>query len=296
MMKPRPQGKIIFLAITFCALVAAGWLLWREYRTATEAMILLAQKRQEREWLCSRSPALSRVNELAIAQDVASASRELAAMQAGLPGTVSSLFASPPPATSIEAYVDLATFKERLRIRATRARVGLKAGEEFGFATYATEGPAANAIPVVHQQRIAVQILIETLWESAPATLLAVRRERPKIDPTRDQQSRPQDFFQIPDSLSLRQDGKVVTEAFRVEFTGQTMVLRGFLSKLAGSDQPFVVRSVEVEPVVMVSATEAKGAGTSVTAQEVLARQHDSRFTVTLELILRADTAARTSG
>jgi hypothetical protein len=295
-MKPPPRGNRYFWTTYFIIMVTAGWLLWWEQRTAMRAMTQLVERKQERARLARRSPALSRDNEMALDQEVAVAAEELAEMQAGLQATVRRLLAPPPPANSIEAFVELATFKERLRLGAAQAGVRLKPDEHFGFATHATEGPGADAIPEVHRQRLAVQILIETLWNSGPGSLLAVRRERPKSDPSDSQQSRTQDFFEIPATMSLREKGQVEAESFRLEFTGHTKTLRGLLNKLASSKQPFVVRSVEVEPVSVVSPANSADASVSGTSLAPLTKQNASRFSVTLELILWAGAAAHNSG
>jgi hypothetical protein len=48
--------------------------------------------------------------------------------------------------------------------------------------------------------------------------------------------------------VSVRVPPYVDSTAFRIVFTGQTTVLRGFLNRLASFELPVLVREVEVEP------------------------------------------------
>lgn len=273
-------------ALSLGLLAAEGWLLQRSRQAAARALTDLEQKKQERDSLARQSPALSPENEAALAADVAQASRLLAELRPALQGKAPSLFAPPPPAKSIDAFFDLADFIEKLRTKAGQAQVVLKPDERFGFAAHANEGPAAEQIVAVHHQRLAVQYLVETLLESRPLALLAVRRGRPAGTGPREERSRADDYFEIDPPLSLRQAGQVETEAFRLEFTGQTAALRNFLNSLAAYRQPVVIRSVEVEPLTATPAAPAAAAGSSVP----LVRPSLSKFAVTVEFVHLTDT------
>lgn len=262
----------------------------RESRVAAgRALASLEQKKQERDWLARQSPALNPENEAAIAADLAATNRLLAELRASLQGKDPTVFATPAPAKSIDAFFALADFVEKLRTRAAQAQVPLKPDERFGFATHMNEGPVVGQLPAVHRQQLATQYLVETLLESRPLALLAVRRERPDAGGPRVSGDRAEDFFVLDPAMSIRQPGQVDSVALRVEFTGQTAALRNFLNSLATFRQPVVVRSVEVEPLATAAysgtTTQPATAGSPVP----LVRQSLSKFAVTVEFVLLAD-------
>ncbi len=285
-MNRQPQRYLLTTVVALCLvfIVAEVWLLQRSRQAATRALTALNHKKQERDRLARQSPALSVENEAAIVADVATASRMLAELHTTLQDKDATLFVSTPPANSIDVYFELANFVEKLRTRAAQAQVLIKPDERFGFAAHANEGPGAEQIAAVHRQRLATQYLVEILLESRPLALVAVRRERPGDEISGAQLlNRADDYFALDRQLSLRQPGLVETEAFRLEFTGQTAALRGFLNTLATLRQLIVVRSVEVEPV-----PNALGKVPLSTVDEPvpLVKASVSKFSITLEFAM----------
>jgi hypothetical protein len=122
------------------------------------------------------------------------------------------------------------------------------------------------------------------LLESNPQALLAVRRERPGAEAARDSRARADDFFEWDRALTLRQPRLIESDAFRLEFSGQTGTLRGFLSSIAQNRLPFVVRCVDVEPWHAESAVPAAALPTAPRATGPLVKPILSKFGVTLEL------------
>lgn len=283
MNRPPPIG-IFTPAMVLCLVLIAGevWGLRESRVAASRTLASLEQKKQERDWLAHQSPALNPENEAAIAADLAATNRLLAELRASLQGNDPTLFATPAPAKSIDAYFELANFVDKLRIRAAQAQVVLKPDERFGFATHTNEGPVVGQLPAVHRQQLATQYLVETLLESSPLALLAVRRERPVIDGPRDSRDRADDFFVLDPALSIRQPGQVESAALRVEFTGQTAALRNFLNSLVTFHQPAVVRTVEVEPLTASDASAPSAANSS----GPLVSHGLSKFAVTVEFVL----------
>lgn len=285
---------------------AEGWLWSRHYRESRRTLAALAQKRQERDWLAGQSPALSEANEQAITRDLANTQKVLAALRAALGGREGGAIA-PPPAKAIDLFFDLAAFVEKARELAARAHVTTKADERFGFASHAHEGPAAELVPAVFRQGVVVQYLVEALIEARPQALLAVQRERPLTAARRVERNQPsppgaaplaspvaasakgEDFLEFNPALSVRVPGQVDSDAFRLEFTGQTAALRTLLNTLATFKLPVIVRSVEVEPL----ATEAAPVGPGPDAASLpagapvpLGAQNSSRFAVIVEYVL----------
>ena len=288
------------LAVCGLALVAEGWW-WQEARQqAGRALDGLEQKKQEREWLARQTPALTEANEQALAQDLAQAVKVVAGLRVVLQAGAGKVPANPPPTKSIDAYFDIAAFVEKTRTLAARAQVMIKPDERFGFATHTNEGPEADLVPTVYRQRRAAQFLVEALLEARPGVLLSVQRERPltAAQLARRNQPRPTgaatgaalmnggglaaDFFELGAPSSLRLPGRIESEAFRFEFTGQTPALRAFLNSLATAPTPVIVRRVEVERLTAETfspATLPAGAPVPLVAQNL------SKFAVVVECV-----------
>lgn len=288
-------GAVLVLAVL--ALAAEAWYLQRAREQAAQALAGLEQKQQERDWLARQSPALSEANEQAIAQDLVHAARTLAGLRSALQPREGRLPAPAVPAKPIDAFFDLAAFVEKTRALAARAQVMIKPEERFGFATHSNEGPAEELVPAVFRQRWAAQHLVEALLEARPRVLVGVQRERPLTVGQRAQRNQPgqpgtaaanpaagatADFFDFDGANSLRVPGRVESEAFRLEFTGQTQALRAFLNSLAALPRPVIVRRVEVEPLTTESAAAAAPAAG---APVPLVTQNLSKFAVVVECV-----------
>lgn len=293
-LKRNPRlGSVLLLG--GLALAAEAWL-WREARQqAARAQAGLAQKKQERDRLERQTPALSPANEKATAQDLDQAAGVLAGLRAALQGRDGKMPAGPPPSKPIDLYFDIATFVERTRALAARAQVRLRPDERFGFAAQANEGPVADLVPAVHRQRQLAQFLVEALLEAHPRDLLSVQRERPLTAAQRNSAGQPDgpggtappdgdgagsDFFAWDARDSLRLPGRIESDAFRLEFTGQTPALRAWLNSLASAPMPVIVRRVEVERLT----TEPPAAVAAAAGAPVpLVARNFSKFTVVVE-------------
>ena len=290
------------LLLAVAALATGAWLLQRERQQARHAVAALKQKKQERDRLARQSPALDEGNEQAMGRDLAGAEKMLAAWQSVLQGRDAQLLAAEPPDKSIDAYFNIAAFVEKTRALAARAQVTLKPDERFGFAAHAREGPGTELAPAVFRQRIVLQYLVETLIEAHPQAVLTVQRERPLTLVQRTQRNhlapvgangtgpgapygQPGDFFAFDRNISLRVPGLVDSEAFRLEFTGQTRTVRAFLNSLASFRLPLVVRSVEAEPLSVTAPAADPALPPAPGAPVPLVAQNHSRFAVVVEFI-----------
>lgn len=299
----------LWLALSALLLVAGG-ILTRQYQAeSVRALRALEQKQAERDWLARQHPAPSEENTRAVAAELTTATRNLAALRSALQGRAPAALTAPPaPAKPIDGYFELAAFIETTRALAARQQVTLKDDEHFSFATYRNEGPEPDLLPAVHRQRLLVQHLVENLLEARPRELLAVQRERPLTAGQRQMRSTPSpagktaaadtpppragevaaDFFAPDPQLILRAPGLYDGEALRVEFTGQTGTLRAFLNTLANFQLPLLVRSVEVQPLSIGAATppeEMAAAPGRSTAPVPLVTQNLSKFAVIVEFI-----------
>ncbi len=158
---------------------------------------------------------------------------------------------------------------------------------------------------MVLRQRAALQYLIGMLIEARPITLLSVQRERPatvRQRTLRDQPSaesnahrstakgeEPADFFDIAPATSLRIPGRVGTEGFKLEFSGQTRVLRDFLNGLVADSAPFVVRSIEADPLASSATSVAGMPAARATDSIVIVAAGVSRFKIVVELVTLFD-------
>lgn len=293
----RKRNPVIALALLVCVGAVTGQALflrklWQQQRRAS---VTLEQRQQERNWLARQSPAPSEENVSALEADVVAAELNLANLRAALQGK--GRWLADAPQRPLDAYFGLATLVERMRALAVRQQIVLRPDECFAFATYANEGPAVDHLVAVHRQRTIVEHLVESLFEARPRALLAAQREYPLTEAQRvAQRATPDseavraerfsgqagDFFTADPRLRLRVAGLVESEAFRLEFTGQTKTLRTFLNTLSVYRLPLVVRSVEVEPL------PAEGGGVTepgFDAAVPLVGQTFSKFTVVVEFV-----------
>jgi hypothetical protein len=287
-MKRFNQGFLPFAAALSLVLVGAEfWLLQRARAEAERALSALEQKKQERDWLERRSPAPTAETEAAVNAALSAVLRRLDDLRDGLQAGPAGMAAQPGASKPTEAFFELAGMIERARAQAIAQRVTLRPEERFGFSAYAHEGPAAGLLGPVRRQQIAVQSLLEPLFESRPLALLGVRRTagpQAGLPAARDAE----DFFLLDSGLSLHRPGLIETEPVRLEFTGQTSTLRTFLTGLASLREPMIVRSVEVEP--WIAASSSRPAGSE--APPPLVRQSLSKFAVTVEWVRLAGAAA----
>ncbi len=306
----RNPFPAVLVFLTVALLAGEAWLLQKAQQDEKRARVALEQKKQERDWLARQSPAPSEENRLKIEADLAGAREVEAALRSALQGKERDWLAKPVPAKSIDAYFDLAAFVEKMRTQAARAQVMIKADEHFAFATHANEGPEADLLPAVFRQRLVLQRLLDELLAARPRALLAVQREHPVTTAQRTARQNPPvatpgavaapppvslarkgdvaaDFFEPDNQLSLRQPGVIGTEAFRLEFTGQTPALRAFLNSLATFKVPLIVRSVTVESLNTEAVTTAVAEADSPAgnAPVPLVAQNLSKFTVVVEYV-----------
>ncbi|HVT72967.1 MAG TPA: Amuc_1100 family pilus-like protein [Lacunisphaera sp.] len=302
-MQPRRRITVIALVALAMAAGVEGWYWQDRARAARRALARLEAKLVERERLAHASPAPTAECEVDVRARIDAVRGELAKLRAEF-NEAAVVPAGPAPSKPVEAYFEIVAFVERARATAAAAQVAVRAGERFGFATHAREGPRPDLAEVVSRQRAELQRLLDALFDSQPRALLAVQRERPEavtgrarrdqlagaaavaatIAPARNEGV--EDFFELDPRLSIREPGVVETDAFRLEFTGRTATLRRLLNRLAASRCPLVVRAIEAEPV---PDERPASAAAGVAAGPVLVVSPNlSRFTVIVEMLVSA--------
>lgn len=287
-------------------IVAETALLANRQRTAKIARLILTEKQQEHDAIHRLSPSLTEENARAMAADTVKASQMLTSLRQTLAekGGAAEFLRAPWPVTRMDAYLEIAAFVEKTRALAAKAKVAVNPDECFGFATCAHQGPEGEYLrPVVRQCRI-MQCLLERLIDTRPCALLAAQREPPLGAAQRaacGAENRPagrsgpgavpvasmprvdsRDFFNWDRKMSVSVPGCIDTEAFRLQFTGPTSVLRVFLNALVAQNPSLFVCLVEAEPVAASGPALPAGADGS-TSSVLLVRSTMSKFTVVIE-------------
>lgn len=308
------------LGVLGLAALAAGWAIYDRHEAAEKSAARFRAKQAEVTAMQAVRPAPTEASKAAIEADLARTEAALAKMREELKvrGPVAeALRNTKPPAGPTEVFFNLETFVEQMRRKAEAAGVKTKAGERFGFNTYARTGPDRELIPPVFRQRQVTEYLLNALIDARPSELVALHRERPLTKaeqnavasgqalPTSNQTGSgnnpgSSDFFEIDRRISARVPGFVSATAFRMTFVSETRTLRALLNKLAEFELPLVVRSVEVEPAAKQATTPPPPPANSLssifgpTAPTVpaeppkakpLVERVLSTFTVTVELI-----------
>jgi len=270
------SNPIFFSTLIVIGAVALGegWCIFDRSQAAKKSYALLVKKRGELAALEGINPFPNATNKAAVEADLLRTQAALATMREELKGrgpTAEQLRNAKVPAEPTDIFFDLANFVEKSRDEAKKAGVRIKADERFGFSAYASAGPEREMIPQVFRQRQIAQYLLEALFAAKPAELVSLQRERPLIPaqqtavsvgqsiPASAAVSDPSgpnaDLFEIDPRISARVPGFVNATAFRLAFIGETESLRTLLNKLAAFELPLVVRSVEVEPASISTAT-----------------------------------------
>ena len=296
-MSRQRQSPLVFGIATLmaAAVIAEGWLLIDNSRTAKTATLTLARRQREWRRLAGLKPPPTTAQADIIEADLTRAGAALAALDEELsnrePSAIEGATADPAAISRTDAFIELAGFVRSMRELAGRTGVGVRAEEYFGFSAYAHEGPAPEYIASLLRQRCFSGYLLENLFASRPEQFVALQRARlPKG--RRDAAAASQsgganasaeaDVFAIDSWLSIREADVVETTAFRVTFAGYTASLRGFLNRLASCELPVVVRGVEVEPVKE-SSPRHHHPSSGLDSLAMIVRPARSRFSVTVE-------------
>ena len=329
------NNPAFFTSLLFIGAVTAGeaWLIYSQRAETNRLIGEVQQKRDVLQRFSTSNPFPSKENSTAIEADRVRAQETLAGIRKALQASselVERYASAKVPATSTDAFFDLASFVERMRESATKADVVIPQGSWFGFSTYSSTGPTQELIEQVFRQRQYVEYLVGALLESKPREIRAVERSRPLTAAQREAlknaaagggaipDSSPgtsgdaaADFFVIDSRSSAKNEGFVDTLPFRLTFTGTTEVLRTFLNELALFKLPVVVRSVEVSPLDKsltgphveaaapkpsslfgVFGQDSSSGAAPVSEVKPLVEQIDSVFVVTVEFIKLVDKTA----
>ncbi len=317
-----------YTSLLLIGAVAAGeaWMVYSQRTQVTKLEKEIVRRQQDLAAFARQTPFPSSENVKLVEADLGVAEKTRAEIRGILRATgetAAKLAAVSVPASSTDAYFDIANYVERVRASAQQAGIRLPAENRLGFALYASTGPDRDLIEPVFRQRQYADYLMDVLIAARPREILSLQRERPLTAAQRQQaaaahasgQAAPalppaegNDFFNIDARVSARVPGFVDTSSFRLAFVGTTASLRSLLNELARFELPVVVRSVEVEPLGGTAGSRAGqpapsaspfglfgGDSAEAAAKEEekpIVEQTDSRFVVTVEFIALADKGA----
>lgn len=251
----------VLLGTVILGLVATGgWIGWRRNQLHRAERALLQQSRVL-DAFRDETPLPSLRNVERTNQVVETLSAEVVDLRRQILGdTVERVSDKEAPEERTDLFFELARFVDQMRHRCGELGISLRESEYFGFASYAEAGPEKEFVRSVARQRRAVETLLGELFHARPARFDGLRRERPfsqmpeekgaarrpELPASQGREGSPADFFTLDSAMSLRRSGNVDTLAFRLSFAGETSVLRTFLNRLAGAEEPWWVRQVEV--------------------------------------------------
>jgi hypothetical protein len=322
------SNPLFFSSLLVLGALTAGqaWLVFSQRGQLATANTEIAQKTSTLTNFATQNPFPDQANLAAIKADLEQARKTNAEIREVLRATsdvATTMAAAPVPASSTDAFFDIANFVERIRAAAIAGEVKIDDKNRLGFFTYVNGGPPRELIASVFTQRQHLEYLLGALVKARPAEILTVQRERPL---SVDQQRRireaheageptPQfttggdtnaDHFTIDSRTSSRVPNFVNASAYRLTFRGNTLALRALLNELARFELPVVVRSVEVAPLAagtvaaaaparattslasIFGSAPAAGAAPAVVEKPIV-EQTDSRFSVTVEFVSLVD-------
>lgn len=163
-------------------------------------------------------------------------------------GEAALLAGDPAPGSRTEACASLAAMAQGLRELAASRGICVSPDECYGFAEYAEAGPEMSQLVEVHRQSRVVAAAVRLLVEAQPVEIRGVRRGRGNG----------------PMSGSDGSGGLAGGTTVRLEFCGDTGVLREFLNRLARAEFLPYVRSVEAEPAQRVSVVDGDDSATTL--------------------------------
>lgn len=318
-----------YTSLLLIGAVSAGeaWLVYSQRSQAAKLRTEITQKQDALQAFSRQQPFPSKENVTLVETDrqaVEKTRDEIRNLLRATGETAAKLTAATVPASSTDAYFDIANYVERVRESAQGLNIALPAENRLGFSLYASTGPEKDLIPLVFQQRQFADYLMGVLIAARPREIVSLQRERPLSaaqkqqvadalasgmpSPLANSSSDGGDYFTIDPRTSARVAGFVETTPFRFSFVGTTGSLRSVLNQLAKFDLPVVVRSVEVEPLNKAQAGSGstqtfqsspstpfslfgggETSGATPVVEKPLVEQTDSRFVVTVEFISLVD-------
>ena len=294
---PQYPGWFKWVILLLSVLLVGESALWvHAHGQSRHALARCERLTREMNTLSRATPALDEANTRAIQRETEVAEQVLAAWHEAGPSWNDATSTAPAPGRSLDLFFELLSWVDRTRTRAADAQVSIRPDERFGFASLASEAPPAELAPAVWRQRQRLHYLLELLFAARPRAVWSVQREQPlpaRAGPPQPPESgrataSPNADYFIPEPrLLIRSSGQFSSEAFRLEFAGETPVLRALLRGLASGQAPVLVRSVAVEPLIAAAPIKGNAEVFAASVPGPLVAPTASRFVVVVEWIER---------
>jgi len=304
------RNPYFYLSLGLLLAVAIGGMLYtsRDAERLDQLKEQYESKNKQLQLFLSRSPAPTKANLEILDRNYRQLLEEFRKSQSSLNLSTydANLFFGDPPADSNDAFFMIAKYVEDARRLAVSSGVKTVEGSRYGFDQYENVGPSKEDIPRVHRQTKIMESLLQALFDSGITEFVSIKREASRPDPSKPGKSKTgSEFFHLEGESSIRAASSFDSLAFRLEFKGQSLAMRGFLNRITGSSLPFAINEIEVQLERETSAGEGvrnsiiknpflsdENADFNASAVKVpIISENESLFFVTLEFIELVDDA-----
>ena len=309
------RNPFFYLTLGLLLVVAIGGMLYtsKDADRLEQLKDQYESKDKQLQLFLSRSPAPTNANLAVLDRNYEQLMEEFKKSQASLNLSTfdRDLFFGKPPSNSNDAFFMIAKYVEDTRRLAISSSVKTVEGSRFGFKQYENVGPSKEDITRVHRQTKIMEALLQALFDSGIGELVSIKREgseeaQPQLKGRSDSTSNGELFSLEGDGLVRRADS-FDSLAFRLEFKGQSLAMRGFLNRITGSSLPFSVHEVDVRLERESGSDEGRSAiidnpflseeNSNVQSRAVqvpIISENESHFGVTLEFLELIDSGVLT--
>ena len=300
------RNPFFYITLGLLLAVAIGGMLYtsKDVERLDQLKEQYESKNKQLQLFLSRSPAPTKANLAVLDRNYAQLLEEFRKSQASLNLSTfdKDLFFGDQPSDSNDAFFMIAKYVEDTRRLAVSSGVKTVEGSRFGFEQYENVGPSKEDISRVHRQTKIMEALLQTLFDSGISELVSIKREGPKEAQSqvngRGDSAANGEIFSLESSSLVRSKTSFDSLAFRLEFKGQSLSMRGFLNRITGSSLPFSVHEVAVRleresgsdegrSVVIDNPflSEESSNAQSNAVQVPIISENESHFSVTLEFL-----------
>ena len=300
------RNPFFYLTLGLLLVVAIGGMLYtsKDADRLDQLKDQYESKDKQLQLFLSRSPAPTKANLAVLDRNYEQLMEEFKKSQASLNLSRfdKDLFFGKPPSNSNDAFFMIAKYVEDARRLAISSGVKTVEGSRFGFKQYENVGPSKDDITRVHRQTKIMEALLQALFDSGISEFVSIKREgseeaQPQVKGRSDSTPNGELFSLEGDGL-VRSTASFDSLAFRLEFKGQSLSMRGFLNRITGSSLPFSVHEVAVRleresgsdegrSVIIDNPflSEESSNAQSNAVQVPIISENESHFSVTLEFL-----------
>lgn len=309
------RNPFFYLTLGLLLAVAIGGMLYtsKDVERLTELKDQYESKNKQLQLFLRRSPAPTKANLAVLDRNYEQLVEEFKKAEASLNLSTfdEGLFFGKPPSNSNDAFFMIAKYVEDTRRLAVSSSVRTVEGSRYGFEQFENAGPSEEDIPRVHRQTKIMEALLQALFDSGISEFVSIKREGPREAELqasgRGKSDANGDVFDLQGTSSIRKTSSFESLAFRLEFKGQSLAMRGFLNRIMGSSLPFSINEIDVrldresgsdegrKSVIENPFLSEESSNAQATAVQVpIISENESHFSVTLEFLELVDSAVLT--